>query len=120
MTDAMQPSRGDLIGGFELRSRIGAGATAEVWNAREPGLERPVALKLRRAALARDPSFATEFEVLSRCRHSSVVRALATGRDAGFDWLLRGPVFRLDCCGRARHRECICGEWPSSGGRSGA
>jgi len=46
-----------LVGRYELRELIGEGAMAEVWRAHDPSIDRVLAIKLLKPALANDPRF---------------------------------------------------------------
>jgi hypothetical protein len=67
------------VGSYRLRSRLGGGATGDVWRAHHPGLDQDVAVKLARGvdAAAR---LGEEAELLASVSHPNVVRLLDRGR----------------------------------------
>lgn len=73
-----------LLGRFELGARRGAGAMGVVYEARDPALDRKVALKVLRAT-ALDPSraerFVLEARALAKLRHPNVVTVYEVGSD---------------------------------------
>ena len=78
---------------FELIELIGTGGMGSVWKARQPSLNRHVALKLLPASLAeRDPAFAERFEregqFLARLHHPNIVTVHDSGRAGAFFYLV--------------------------------
>jgi len=74
-------------GSLELQEKIGEGAFGEVFRARDPGLDRLVALKLQRASAATSGSRASkiiaEGRLLARVRHPNVVTVHGAERHEG-------------------------------------
>lgn len=60
-------------GPFEVRAQLGQGSFGEVYRAWEPGLDREVALKLRRGEGARPQQLLAEAKRLAQVRHPNVV-----------------------------------------------
>jgi uncharacterized protein (DUF697 family) len=90
------------VPGFDVERRLGAGASCEVWLARErEGLRRPVALKVFVGA---PDAYRRELEVVRRveelrreARCGGLVQSLATGEAEGlgfiaFEWLEDGTL----------------------------
>ena len=76
---------GERFGRFELVERIGSGSFGSVWKARDPELDRMVAIKLQHAAGHDDgvTSFIHEARAASRLSHSGVVRVYEVGERDG-------------------------------------
>ena len=49
------------LGKYELQKRLGQGGMAEVWQALDQSLQRPVAIKFMHATLQKDSTFASRF-----------------------------------------------------------
>lgn len=60
-------------GPFEVRAQLGKGSFGEVYRAWEPGLDREVALKLRRGDGARPQQLLAEAKRLAQVRHPNIV-----------------------------------------------
>jgi hypothetical protein len=84
------PSSGDLdigdrLGRYKLIGRIGGGAMGVVWRARDPKLDRDVAIKVVHPTLARIPNAAArllrEARALAKVQHSAVVAVHDAGTD---------------------------------------
>ena len=77
---------------LEVIELIGRGAMGFVYKARQPHIDRFVALKLLPDKLARDPQFAERFNregrVLARLSHPNVVAVHDFGRSEHFYWLM--------------------------------
>ena len=77
---------------LEILQLIGAGGMGAVYKARQPKLERFVALKILPEALAGDPAFAERFSrearVLARLNHPNIVTVYDFGQAGGFFYLL--------------------------------
>lgn len=97
MLRGMPPAR--YIGGFELMSRLGAGAMGEVHLAREIGSGREAALKLVGLDQSDNRNFLRRFEregqLLAALDHPNIARCLGRGVANGQPWLameyVRGP-----------------------------
>ena len=80
-----------ISGRYRLEARLGAGATAAVWRARDVDLGRVVALKLLLESGV-EPELANRFEregtILARLDHPNLVRVLAAGTDEGRPYLV--------------------------------
>ncbi len=79
-----------LLGGrYEIGELLGRGGMAEVHRGYDHRLGRPVAIKLLRTDLARDPSFQVRFrreaQSAASLNHPSIVAVYDTGEDAGLD-----------------------------------
>ena len=84
---------GDVISSrYRLEKRLGAGATAAVWQARDRDLGRLVALKMLLGSEEVVPELATRFEreatILGRLSHPNLVPVLATGNHEGRPYLV--------------------------------
>lgn len=75
---------GSRWGSLEVLERIGRGAFGEVYRARDPRLDREVALKLmRRSSGTADEETIAEARLLARARHPNVVLVYGAERIAG-------------------------------------
>jgi eukaryotic-like serine/threonine-protein kinase len=74
----MSLAPGTRIGPYEIVSIMGAGGMGEVYRARDPKLNRDVALKMLPALVATDPErlarFRREAQVLASLNHSHIPR----------------------------------------------
>jgi serine/threonine protein kinase len=77
---------------LEILGRIGAGGMGAVYKARQPKLDRLVALKILSHELAGDPAFAKRFNrearVLARLSHPHIVTVFDFGTAGPFCFLL--------------------------------
>ncbi|MCZ7638248.1 MAG: serine/threonine protein kinase [Verrucomicrobia bacterium] len=77
---------------LEILGLIGAGGMGAVFKARQPKLDRLVALKLLSPSLATSPAFAERFNrearVLARLSHPGIVSVFDFGQASGFFYLL--------------------------------
>lgn len=85
-------STGDVISGrYRLERRLGSGATAAVWQARDRDLGRAVALKILLGEEVA-PELAARFEreatILGRLSHPNLVPVLGTGHHEGRPFLV--------------------------------
>ncbi|MDA8283438.1 MAG: serine/threonine-protein kinase, partial [Actinomycetota bacterium] len=91
----MQPSGGEgtvIAGRYRLGARLGRGGMADVFDAYDQRLARPVAIKLLRPELSIDPGMRARFErearAAARLNHPSVVSVYDSGEDAGRAFLV--------------------------------
>src|SRR5688572_7473247 len=89
------PTHEELVAAFpqlEILELIGQGGMGFVFKARQPKIERLVALKLLPQSLAADPAFAERFtreaRVLARLNHPNIVTLHDFGQANGFFYLL--------------------------------
>ena len=77
---------------LEIVDWVGSGGMASVFKARQPHLDRFVAVKLLSPRLARDPHFAERFNrearLLARLNHPNIVSVYDFGQSGGFYYLL--------------------------------
>src|SRR3954453_13579847 len=110
----VEPSRwtelaaGDEFAGYRIRERLGRGGMGVIYLAMEPGLERPVALKLIAPEAAADDVFAKRFAEESRIaasiEHPNVVPIYAAGEEDGIPFIAMRYVSGSDL-GRRLARE---------------
>jgi len=81
-----------LAGRYEVGPLLGRGGMAEVRAGRDRRLGRPVAIKLLRVELARDPGarrrFEAEAQAAARLVHPHVVAVFDTGEDGERPWIV--------------------------------
>ena len=98
----MSLSAGDRIGRFELLGCLGVGGMGEVYRARDPQLQRDVAIKVLPAAFSRDPDRQRRFEQEARAagslNHPNILAVHDIGVHEGATWivteLLEGETLR--------------------------
>jgi eukaryotic-like serine/threonine-protein kinase len=104
----MNLSPGDRIGRFEILGCLGIGGMGEVYRARDPHLQREVAIKVLPAAFSRDPDRQRRFEHEARAagslNHPNIVAVHDIGVHDGGAWivteLLVGETLRQRLDGR--------------------
>jgi len=78
---------GASFGGYEIVARLGAGGMGEVWRARDPALEREVALKVLPAAMVADDNararLLREARMAARITHPNVCTIHEVGEAEG-------------------------------------
>ncbi len=79
------PGPGTRVGRYVLETRVGAGGMGVVWAARDPQLDRAIAIKLVHPALVRDPEAAArllrEARAMAKVSHRNVVAIHDAGQD---------------------------------------
>jgi serine/threonine protein kinase len=102
ITLLMSRSVGDRIGRFELLGCLGIGGMGEVYRARDPQLQRDVAIKVLPASFSRDPDRQRRFEQEARAtgslNHPNILAVHDIGVHEGATWivaeLLEGETLR--------------------------
>jgi Tol biopolymer transport system component len=83
---------GSRLGGYEIRSLLGAGGMGEVYRARDPGLERDVAIKVLPSDISEDSDrlkrFEREARAASSLNHPSIVTIHEVGRDGPTSYIV--------------------------------
>src|SRR5262252_1620600 len=78
---------GSRLGPYELLSSLGAGGMGEVYRARDPRLDREVAIKVLAPDLANDPAALARFEreatSVARLSHPNILSIYEFARDHG-------------------------------------
>jgi tRNA A-37 threonylcarbamoyl transferase component Bud32 len=81
-----------LFPGLEIMEVAGHGGMGTIYKARQPQLDRVVALKILSPELGRDPAFAQHFsreaQALAKLNHSNIVRVFDFGQAGGFYYFL--------------------------------
>jgi len=98
----MTLSAGTHLGPYEILSRLGAGGMGEVYRARDPRLDRNVAIKILPQRLAQDPRALARFEreakAVAALSHPNILSIHDFGCDAGITYavteLLEGETLR--------------------------
>ena len=79
---APQLGEGSMVGRYRLAARLGAGAMGVVWSARDPELDRDVAIKLVHPSLHSEEAasrFRREARAMAKLSHRSVITVHDTG-----------------------------------------
>lgn len=88
----IQPEIARLFPQLEIMEPLGQGGMGMVYKARQPQLDRIVALKVMRADLSRDPAFAERFareaRALAKLNHPNIVSVFDFGQSGGHCWIL--------------------------------
>jgi eukaryotic-like serine/threonine-protein kinase len=83
---------GARFGPYEILGALGAGGMGEVYRARDPRLQRTVAIKVLPPHAANDPTFRDRFEREARSasalNHPSILTVFDVGREASADFLV--------------------------------
>ena len=110
------PTKGTMVGRYQLEARLGAGAMGVVWSARDPELERHVAIKLVHPALHSDESasrFRREARAMAKLSHRSVITVHDTGVVDGQLFLAMELVRGTTLGQLLRERDAAAiGDWP--------
>src|SRR6202140_2425032 len=93
---------GQKIGPYEVAAQIGAGGMGEVYKARDPRLNRDVAIKILPASFSADPDrlqrFAQEARAAAALNHPNILSIFDIGDDHGAPYvvseLLEGETLR--------------------------
>jgi serine/threonine-protein kinase len=80
------------IPGYQVMQKIGAGAMANVYKARQLSLDRIVAIKILPKRMSEDPEFVTRFikegRAAARLNHNNIVQAIDVGEYGGFHYFV--------------------------------
>src|SRR5687767_11397558 len=98
----MPLSPGEKLGPYEILSSLGAGGMGEVYRARDPRLNREVAIKVLPERLANDPQALARFEreakAVAALSHPNILAIHDFGSEAGVSYavteLLEGETLR--------------------------
>ena len=91
MRPTMTLAPGDKLGPYEILSHLGAGGMGELYRARDPRLERTVAIKLLPAAFSEDKERLQRFEQEARSasglNHPNIVTIYELGQDGSTHYI---------------------------------
>ncbi len=80
------------IPGYQLQKKIGAGAMAVVYRAKQLSLDRIVAIKVLPKRLSKNPEFVERFykegKAAAALNHNNIVQAIDVGEAAGFHYFV--------------------------------
>lgn len=80
------------IPGFQVKQKIGAGAMASVYKAKQLSLDRIVAIKILPKKLSEDPEFVQRFykegKAAAKLNHANIVQAIDVGEYAGYHYFV--------------------------------
>jgi serine/threonine-protein kinase len=83
---------GETLGGYQIVEEIGRGGMAVVYKARDPTLERDVAIKVLPQYFAHDRNFAARFEreakAVARLQHPNILPVHSFGRERGLSYIV--------------------------------
>jgi hypothetical protein len=110
------------VGRYELCEELGAGAMGVVYRARDPRLDRAIAIKLVRhghATAGRSVRLLREAQAMARLRHRNVVPIFDVGSTSGAVFLamplLEGGTLRSWLCDRPRSVDAILDRFVAAG-----
>ncbi|MBI5685208.1 MAG: SUMF1/EgtB/PvdO family nonheme iron enzyme [Verrucomicrobia bacterium] len=83
---------GQTLGGYAVLEQLGAGGMGAVFKAKQPVLDRIVALKVIAPQVAQDPSFIARFQheakSAARLNHPNIVQVYAAGEESGTHFMV--------------------------------
>lgn len=89
---AIEASRGQEIPGYQLLSKLGAGAMATVFKARQLSLDRIVAIKVLPRKLSENVEYVKMFykegKAAAKLNHPNIVQAIDVGESGGFHYFV--------------------------------
>ena len=89
--DAPDPLIGQALGEFEIIERLGCGRMGVVYKARQPSLERFVAVKILKSALTLDSHglklFQREARAAAAVNHPNIIQVYTLGEDGGRQYI---------------------------------
>jgi serine/threonine-protein kinase len=108
---------GQTFAGFEIIAKLGQGGMGTVYKARQPMLDRLVALKIISPAVAHDPTFVARFQreatAAAQLNHPNIVQLYTAGESEGVRYMacefIEGESLqgKLDRRGRLDPREAL-------------
>jgi serine/threonine protein kinase/tetratricopeptide (TPR) repeat protein len=91
-TRSTKSLEGQRLGGYQLSARIGTGGMGEVYRARDPKLNRDVAIKVLLPAVANDPGrlarFSREAQLLASLNHPHICTIHDVGKENSTAYLV--------------------------------
>jgi eukaryotic-like serine/threonine-protein kinase len=104
----MPLTSGTKLGPYEIIAPLGAGGMGEVYRARDPRLEREVAIKILPANLSSGPNLRQRLEreakAVSKLSHPHICTLHDIGRQDGIDFLVMELVSGESFCGTRLRR----------------
>ena len=89
---AIEASRGQQIPGYQILSKLGSGAMATVFRARQISLDRVVAIKVLPKRLSESPDYVERFykegKAAAKLNHPNIVQAFDVGEAGGYHYFV--------------------------------
>ena len=89
---AMEIASGSRLGGYTVSDLLGRGGMGEVWRARDPSLDRDVAIKVLPEVFAKDEErlarFEREAKLLAQLQHSNIASVYGFEEQEGVRYLV--------------------------------
>jgi len=89
---AIEISRGQQIPGYQILSKLGAGAMATVFKARQISLDRIVAIKVLPKRLSENAEYVERFykegKAAAKLNHANIVQAIDVGEAGGYHYFV--------------------------------
>jgi len=89
---AIEASRGQQIPGYQILSKLGSGAMATVFRARQISLDRVVAIKVLPKRLSESPDYVERFykegKAAAKLNHPNIVQAIDVGEVGGYHYFV--------------------------------
>jgi len=92
LKSSIEETRGQQIPGYQILSRLGAGAMATVFKARQLSLDRIVAIKVLPKKFSESPDYVARFykegKAAARLNHPNIVQAYDVGEAGGYHYFV--------------------------------
>jgi len=89
---SIEETRGQQIPGYVILSKLGAGAMASVFKAKQVSLDRVVAIKVLPKKLSENPEYVERFyregKAAAKLNHPNIVQAIDVGEVAGYHYFV--------------------------------
>ncbi|MFW6132718.1 MAG: serine/threonine-protein kinase [Planctomycetota bacterium] len=109
LKETIAASRSQQIPGYQILSKLGAGAMATVFKARQVSLDRIVAIKVLPRKLSENPDYVERFyregQAAAKLNHPNIVQAIDVGEAGGYHYFVMEYVE-----GHTLHDELVGGK----------
>jgi len=106
---------GSTVGRYQLTARLGAGAMGVVWSARDPQLDREIAIKLVHPEISSEQAprrlLLREARAMAKLSHRSVITVYDAGEHEGTLFLAMELIHGTNLGQLLRERDPAAGDW---------